>query len=90
MTHDAILAVVARNISETVEGLSASAVDPARSMTDYGLGSLDVVEVVSRSMRDLQVTVPRTELRRLTTIGGLVDLLYRSTAERGENLGQGL
>ena len=84
MTRDEILAVVTRNISETVEGLSASAVDPARSMKDYGLGSLDVVEVVSRSMRDLQVTVPRTELRRLTTIGGLVDLLYRSAGERDE------
>ena len=82
MTRDEILAVVARNVSETMEELNASAVDPARSMKDYGLGSLDVVEVVSRSMRDLQVTVPRTELRRLATIGGLVDLLYRSAGER--------
>ena len=81
MTRDEILAMVARNISEAVEGLTASAVDPARSMTDYGLGSLDVVEVVSRSMRELQTTVPRREFGRLTTIGGLVDLLYRSMSD---------
>jgi hypothetical protein len=46
-------------------------------MRDYRVNSLDVVEIVSRSMRELKVKVPRAELRKLSNIDGLVDLLYR-------------
>jgi acyl carrier protein len=80
MDRDEVRALVCKHISEACEGLSASGIDTARSMADYGLGSLDIVEVVSRSMRQLRVKVPRAELRKLTTINGLVDLLHRSAA----------
>jgi hypothetical protein len=42
--------------------------------------SLDIVEVVSCSMRELKVRVPRSELAKLRDIGGLVDLLHSSVA----------
>ena len=52
-------------------------------MKDLGANSLDIVEVVSRSMRELKVKVPRAELAKLTNIDGLVDLLYEvSRAEK--------
>jgi acyl carrier protein len=84
MTRDDILAIVTRHICEAGEGLSPSAIDSARSMKDFGLSSLDVVEVVSRSMRELKVTVPRSDLRHLSNINGLVDLLHRSIAARNQ------
>ena len=59
-----------------------SDVDPARSMHDHDLVSIDVVEVVSRSMRELQVTVPLPELRKLRTINDLVDALHRGATLR--------
>jgi acyl carrier protein len=62
-----------------VEGLPVEAIDPARSMRDYRVNSLDVVEVVSRSMRELKVKVPRAELRKLSNINALIDLLYQVT-----------
>jgi acyl carrier protein len=60
-------------------------VDPAKvtrevSMADLGATSLDIVEVVSCSMRELRVRVPRSELSKLKSIGGLVELL-RQQAE---------
>ena len=50
-------------------------------MKDLGANSLDIVEVVSLSMRELKVKVPRSELAKLTDMGGLVDLLYSVSQE---------
>jgi acyl carrier protein len=46
-------------------------------MKALGASSLDIVEVVSCSMRELRVRVPRSELQGLKNIGELVGLLHR-------------
>ena len=51
-------------------------------MKDLGINSLDIVEVVSASMRELKVKVPRSELSKLTNIDGLVDMLYEAVLEK--------
>ena len=79
MTRDEVHVLVTGHIADTVEGLPPERIDPRQSMRDYGLSSLDMVEVVSRSQRALKVKVPRAELRSLTTIDGLIELLHRST-----------
>ncbi|MGE3507760.1 MAG: phosphopantetheine-binding protein [Vicinamibacterales bacterium] len=76
MTRDQILAVVAKHLASAVDDLAPGAIDPSRSMKDYGANSLDIVEVVSASMRELKIKVPRSELNKLTNIQGLVDLLH--------------
>ena len=76
MTREDILAVVAKHLAQSVDGLDAKAIDPMRSMKDYGANSLDIVEVVSGAMRELKVKVPRTELNKLTNVDGLVGLLH--------------
>jgi acyl carrier protein len=76
MTREEVLAVVAKHLAASVDGLDTSAIDPTRSMKDYGANSLDIVEVVSGAMRELRVKVPRTELNKLTNVDGLVGLLY--------------
>ncbi|MCY1006897.1 phosphopantetheine-binding protein [Nannocystis pusilla] len=57
-TRDDVLAVVKRHLVDTVEGIDAAQVDPAKSMKDLGANSLDIVEVVSCSMRELKVKIP--------------------------------
>ena len=76
MTRDEVLAVVAKHLAQSVDGLDARTIDPMRSMKDYGANSLDIVEVVSGAMRELKVKVPRTELNKLTNVDGLVGLLH--------------
>lgn len=78
MTRDQILAVVTKHLVDAVEGLEPAAVDPSRSMKDLGANSLDIVEVVSSSMRELRVKIPRAELAHLTNLDGLVDLLHET------------
>jgi len=81
MTRDDVLATVRKHLANAVDGIDPVSIDGARSMKDYGANSLDIVEVVSATMRELKVKVPRTELNKLTNIDGLVDLLH-TTAEQ--------
>jgi acyl carrier protein len=78
MTREHVLTVVTKHLMEAVDGLDAATIEPARSMKDLGANSLDIVEVVSRSMRELKVKVPRSELSKLTNIDGLVDTLHKA------------
>ena len=82
MTRDDVLKVVVKHLVDGVEGLDATNIDPAKSMKELGANSLDIVEVVSRSMRELKVKVPRAELSKLTNLDGLVDLLYKVVTEK--------
>ena len=83
MTREAVLAVVKKHILDVTEDVSsADTIDPAVSMKDLGINSLDIVEVVSASMRELKVKVPRSELSKLTNIDGLVDMLHQAVADK--------
>jgi acyl carrier protein len=81
MTREHVLSVVKKHLMDAVDGLEDAQVDPARSMKDLGANSLDIVEVVSRSMRELKVKVPRSELSKLTNIDGLVDTLLAAASQ---------
>jgi len=82
MTKEQILAVIAKHLARAIDGVDAAAIDPSKSMKEFGANSLDIVEVVSASMRELKVKVPRTELNTLTNIQGLVDLLHRTMEQQ--------
>jgi len=82
MTREAILDVIKKHLVDAIDDLDPETIDPEKSMKDYGANSLDLVEVVSRSMRELKVKVPRAELNKLTNIDGLVSLFQQSIEER--------
>lgn len=84
MNHDraTIQHTVLKYLARAVEGLDPEAVDTTRSMKELGANSIDIVEVVSSSMRELRIKVPRAELNKLTNVDGLVDLLHRAAEER--------
>jgi acyl carrier protein len=77
---DEIFVVVQKHLCAIVETIDPAQVARDKSMKDLGASSLDMVEVVSCSMRELKVRVPRAELSKLKDIGGLVDLLAQAEA----------
>ncbi len=81
-----IMSVVVENLLDNLEDIEASDVAADKSMKDLGATSLDIVEIVSCSMRDLKVKVPRSELSTLKDIGELVDLLHRVCNEKAAQL----
>ena len=82
MTREQVLAVVRKHIASAVDGVDAASIDGSKTMKEYGANSLDIVEVVSATMRELKVKVPRSELSKLTNINGLVDLLHQTAAQK--------
>jgi acyl carrier protein len=77
MAREQILNAVIKNIKLNIDGLEDKEIDPNKSMAEYGASSLDIVEIVSSSMRELKIKVPRTELANLKNINDLVDLFSK-------------
>ncbi|MDA3812004.1 MAG: phosphopantetheine-binding protein [Spirochaetaceae bacterium] len=73
MTKEKIIEVISKNIIENLDDLENETIDPKKSMKDYGANSLDMIEVVSCSMRELNIKVPRAELADIETIDQLAD-----------------
>ncbi len=78
MDRDKIFEVISRHLRDNVEEMEDVTIEPGTSMADYGASSLDMVEVVSCSIRELGIKVPRTELANAKNLGELVDLFMRS------------
>ena len=76
MDREQILNVVIKHIRRNVTGIDGVEIDPGKSMAQYDASSLDIVEIVSASMRELEIRVPRTRLSNLKNINDLVDLFY--------------
>ena len=73
VTREAVLDVVKRHLVDTIEELEGVEIDPSKSMKDLGANSLDIVEVVSCSMRELKVKVPRAELKAMLAERARID-----------------
>jgi acyl carrier protein len=80
MTRADIFQVVKANITRIVEDVDAAAISERVSMSELGADSLQVVEVVSRSMKELKLKVPRTELSTAQTLKDLLDLFEKAAA----------
>lgn len=77
MERENILNVIKKYLARAVDTIAADQIDPEKSMVEYGASSLDIVEVVSSSMRELKIKIPRAELNDIKSIAGLADTFYK-------------
>jgi acyl carrier protein len=73
MDKNEVIEVIKRNIVENLDDIEDNEIDPQKSMKDYGANSLDMIEVVSCSMRELNIKIPRSELADIANIDQLAD-----------------
>jgi acyl carrier protein len=73
MEKELILTTIEKHLTRSIGTLPDGKIDPAKKLTDYGANSLDIVEIVSGTMRELKVRIPRTELSEIKNIEGLID-----------------
>ncbi|MBT3275961.1 MAG: acyl carrier protein [Spirochaetales bacterium] len=73
MNKEEIVEVIKQNIADNLDDVEITEIDPARTMKDYGANSLDMIEVVSCSMRELNIKIPRSELADIKNIDELAD-----------------
>jgi len=81
MTREEIFAVIQANIREIIAGTKDKEILESHSMRDLGADSLEIVEVVSRSMKQLRIKVPRTELFEVRDLKGLLDVFEKAAAK---------
>ncbi len=84
MSREEMFSVVKSNAQLVLEGAKNKDIQEINSLRDFGADSLESVEVISRSMKQLNLKVPRAELRKLNNIKDLLDLFERSNG-RGPN-----
>ena len=83
MTQDEVFEVLKKYVLIQLEDeVEEDEIDIEKSMFDLGANSLDVVEIVSNSMRELKIKVPRDELASIDTMKGLVERMteYKNKA----------
>lgn len=73
LTKREVIDIIKRNLKENLHDVDVEEVTAESSMRDYGANSLDIIEVVSATMRELQIRVPRSELSEIETIDQLAD-----------------
>ena len=83
MDEDRIREIVVAHAKDVVEGLEDVEVDTSRPIVEYGAESLDILEVVGSSARDVGVKVAREDLQGLRSIDDLV-VLYKQKLAAGQ------
>jgi len=84
MTRDEILGAIKTNMLEVIEGARGREIREEHSLVrDFGADSLEIVEVVSRTMKQLKLKVPRTQLSDAHSIGELCDLFLQAAVTAG-------
>lgn len=78
MERETLFGILTTNIRAVAPALAA--VDIAEDQNiflDLGLDSLQALDVVSRTSKQLQVRLPLTAIARMSTLGDLVNLLQQ-------------
>lgn len=76
-----IRGLLAENVRFVVEDADETDLDEQKSMTDYGADSLESIEIISRTLKQLGAKVPRTELSAVDNIGELVTLIEKAVLD---------
>ncbi|MFB6350804.1 MAG: phosphopantetheine-binding protein [Bradymonadaceae bacterium] len=73
MDKSEIVSLLQEELAEQLDGVEKQDLAPDLSMRDFGANSLDVIEVVTSVMRQLDIKIPRSKLADIETINGLAD-----------------
>ncbi|MHB8067838.1 MAG: phosphopantetheine-binding protein [Desulfobaccales bacterium] len=74
------MAVVIKNVKEMLPDLEKVGVDLNKTYRELDINSLDLVEIVTGTMRELKVKVPINELTTVKTTNDLVDKLFKAAS----------
>ncbi len=81
MTRQEIFSVIQSNMRMIIPAMDGREIVEEKSMRDYGADSLMMVEVVSRSMKQLRIKVPRAKLVPVTNLKELLDVFEQEATK---------
>jgi polyketide biosynthesis acyl carrier protein len=74
MNREEVFSVICANARTIIPGTDGREILETNSMRDYGADSLEMIEVVSRSMKQLRIKVPRARLLPVKNLKELIDV----------------
>lgn len=80
MTKPEIFEILKQNIQYFLPDISEELITIEESLKNLGANSIDRMEIITKTMEDLQVKFPLVELGKLTNIEGLIDFLYEKVS----------
>lgn len=78
--RDTIRSTLYSNLRTVVRNVPEEITESNSLIADFGADSLQVVEVVSRTMRQLRIRIPRTAMVGARNIHDLIDLFEQASA----------
>jgi acyl carrier protein len=78
VTREQMFDVIKANMQMVIEGARGKEISEGQSMRDFGADSLEIVEVVSRSMKQCRRKVRRTDLAEVKNLSELLDKLEKA------------
>ena len=83
ITKEEVFNVLKEHILDQLEDeVEESEIEISKSMLDLGANSLDIVEIISNTMRELKVKVPRDVLSKINNMNDLCQTIadYKNNA----------
>lgn len=73
MTRDEVAQIIENNMIEHLDGIEQEDLEMAESFRDLGANSLDMLDIVTSTMRELEIKIPRSELAEIESVDQLTD-----------------
>ena len=73
MTRDEVAQIIENNMIEHLDGIEKEDLEMAESFRDLGANSLDMLDIVTSTMRELNIKIPRSELADVESVDQLTD-----------------
>ncbi|MCD4657363.1 MAG: acyl carrier protein [Planctomycetes bacterium] len=73
MKREKIIKIIKKHVVDNLDDVEINDIDESESIKDLGASSLDIIEVISGSMRELKIKIPRSELAEISTINQLAE-----------------
>ena len=73
MDRDEVVQIIETNMVEHLDGIEKADLEMAESFRDLGANSLDMLDIVTSTMRELDIKIPRAELADIESVDGLAD-----------------
>lgn len=77
MTREEILSVIRNNLYAVSPEMEAKDLEKITSIKELGLDSLEIIEIISCSMKQLQIKIPRPELMQVQNFEELLDIFVK-------------
>ncbi|MEF2145288.1 MAG: phosphopantetheine-binding protein [Desulfovibrionaceae bacterium] len=75
MSKEKVLELLVKNLKRAVPEFADEGFDTSKSYQELGVSSLELVEVVTRTTKELKLSVPFQELAKVRTTDDLADVI---------------